>query len=58
MIEVGCCCLGHQLSGKQVWTNLLILFSKAPMHQKLHHVHVQGVVESCTKENPRLKWTC
>ena len=25
---------------------------------ELHRVHVQGVVELCTKQNPRFKWTC
>ena len=42
MIGVGCCCLGQPMSGKQDSRNLLILFLKAPMHQKLHRVHVQG----------------
>ena len=28
------------------------------MHQKLHHVHVQGVVTSCTRQKKRFRWTC
>ena len=51
MIAVGCCCLRQQRSGKQDMRNLLTLFLKAPIHQKLHCVHVQGVMESRTKKS-------
>ena len=55
MIAVGCCCLRQQRSGKQDMRNLLTLFLKAPIHQKLHCVHVQGVMESCTKKKSEVE---